>query len=221
MVRINFLLCLILLCVSLRDAALAQQISAPDPQAGTVVGTVLDVNDGMVPGAIIVLEGRSFSDHQRIVANDTGFFHLDHPELARETLPYVITISANGSADWTSAEVILQPGQYMEVANIRLRIAVTVVTLRCDAVGSTEEMARIQVEVEEKQRVLGFIPNFYVVYDDNAVPLTPALKFRLALEDLNQSRYFPRFCVRSNRRPGGQHPELRAGLGQLWSASGR
>src|SRR5580704_3451906 len=177
MVRINFLLCLILLCVSLRDAALAQQISAPDPQAGTVVGTVLDVNDGMVPGAIIVLEGRSFSDHQRIVANDTGFFHFDH--LSPGT-PYVITISANGFADWTSAEVILQPGQYMEVANIRLRIA-TVVTA-VDAVGSTEEMARIQVEVEEKQRVLGFIPNFYVVYDDNAVPLTPALKFRLALK---------------------------------------
>ncbi len=39
-----------------------------------------------------------------------------------------------------------------------------------------------QVEVEEKQRVLGFIPNFYVVYDHNPVPLTPALKFRLALK---------------------------------------
>ena len=36
--------------------------------------------------------------------------------------------------------------------------------------------------MEEKQRVLGFIPNFYVIYDRDAVPLTPKLKFRLALK---------------------------------------
>jgi hypothetical protein len=177
MVRIRRLFCLIILCVSPRLAALAQQISAPEPQIGTVVGTVLDVNDDIVPGAVIVLEGRSFSDHQRIVANDTGFFHLDH---VSPGTPYVITVSANGFGDWTSSEVTLKPGQYLELANIKLRIA-TVVTA-VDAVGSTEEMAREQVEVEEKQRVLGFIPNFYAVYDHNAVALTPALKFRLALK---------------------------------------
>jgi len=38
------------------------------------------------------------------------------------------------------------------------------------------------LRAEEKQRVLGFIPNFYTVYDRNAVPLTPKLKFRLALK---------------------------------------
>lgn len=51
-----------------------------------------------------------------------------------------------------------------------------------NAVLSTEEIARGQERLEEKQRVLGFIPNFYVVYDRNAVPLTPKLKFRLALK---------------------------------------
>jgi len=50
-----------------------------------------------------------------------------------------------------------------------------------DAAGSTEEIAIQQVETEEKQRVLGFFPNFYAVYDPNAVPLTAKLKFRLAL----------------------------------------
>ena len=177
MVRINLLVCLIILCVTLRVAALAQEVSAPEPQTGTVVGTVVDVNDDIVPGAAIVFEGRALSDHQRIAANDTGFFHLDH--LSPGT-PYVITVSANGFADWTSPEVVLKPGQYLELANIRLRVA-TVVTA-VDAVFSTEEIARQQVEVEEKQRVLGFIPNFYAVYDHNAVPLTPALKFRLALK---------------------------------------
>lgn len=174
-VKINLSLCLMILCLSISDTALAQQISAPEPQTGTIIGTVFDVNEGVVPGATVVLEGQSPSDHKRVVANDNGFFHFDQ---VNPVVPYHVTISANGFADWTSPEVILTPGQYFELDNIRLRIA-TVITA-VDAVGSTEEIARQQVEVAEKQRVLGFIPNFYVVYDHNAVPLTPKLKFRLA-----------------------------------------
>ena len=37
-----------------------------------------------------------------------------------------------------------------------------------------------QVKLEEQQRVLGFIPNFFVVYDRHPVPLPARLKFRLA-----------------------------------------
>jgi hypothetical protein len=36
--------------------------------------------------------------------------------------------------------------------------------------------------VEETQRVLGIIPNFYVVYDPNPAPLTTKLKYHLALK---------------------------------------
>jgi hypothetical protein len=212
MVRINFLVCLIILCVSLRDAALAQQVSAPEPQAGAVVGTVLDVNDGIVPGAAIVLEGRSPSDHQRIVANDTGFFHFDH--LSAGT-PYHITISANGFADWTSPEVTLSPGQYLELANIRLRIATLVTAV--DAVASSEEMARQQVEVEEKQRVLGFIPNFYVVYDRSAVPLTPKLKFRLATKVLTDPITFLGAAFIATIDQAGNTPKY----GQGWDSYGQ
>jgi hypothetical protein len=45
---------------------------------------------------------------------------------------------------------------------------------------TVEEIATEQVQVEEKQRVLGIIPNFYVVYEPDPVPLTTKLKFRLA-----------------------------------------
>jgi hypothetical protein len=68
----------------------------------------------------------------------------------------------------------------MDLTGIRLRIAAAITAV--NAVLPTEELAAEQVKVEEKQRVLGFIPNFYVVYDPNAVPLTPKLKFRLALK---------------------------------------
>jgi hypothetical protein len=152
-------------------------ISSPEPQTGTITGTLLDTNDGTVPGATVVLNGPSLPVPKHVETNDNGFFQLDQLEPG---IPYRVAISADGFANWTSLEVTLKPGQYLELAGIRLQIAAAVTTV--NAVLSTEEIARQQVEVEEKQRVLGFIPNFYVVYDRNAVPLTLKLKFNLALK---------------------------------------
>jgi Carboxypeptidase regulatory-like domain len=179
MISAKFSLCLLILILSVAatGAAVAQQVSAPGPQTGTIIGTVIDVNDGMVPGATVALASPSLPAPQHVVTNDDGFFQLDH---VKAGIPYLVTISANGFANWTSSEVILKPGQYLELTGIRLKIAVAETTV--NAVLSTEEIAREQVKLEEKQRVLGFFPNFYVVYDRNAVPLTPKLKFKLALK---------------------------------------
>jgi hypothetical protein len=43
------------------------------------------------------------------------------------------------------------------------------------------EAATEQFKVQESQRVLGIIPNFYVAYDQDAEPLTTKRKFELAL----------------------------------------
>ena len=178
MISAKFSLRLLILILSVSaTGATVGQVSAPAPQTGTIIGTVIDVNDGMVPDAAVVLESPSLPTPQRIEANDNGFFQLDH---LKAGIPYRVTVSASGFANWTSPEVILKPGQYLELTGIRLKIAVAETTV--NAVLSTEEIAREQVKLEEKQRVLGFFPNFYVVYDRNAVPLTPKLKFRLALK---------------------------------------
>jgi hypothetical protein len=69
----------LILGVSVTSAAVAQHlISAPEPQTGTIIGTVTDVNDGTVPGATVALEGPSLSNPQRVETNDNGFFQLDH-----------------------------------------------------------------------------------------------------------------------------------------------
>ena len=149
----------LILGVSITSAAGAQHfVSAPEPETGTIIGTVTDVNDGIVPGATVALEGPSLSGPKRVETNDNGFFQLDHinPEM-----PYHITVSAGGFADWNSPEVILRPGQHMDLTGIQLRIAPAVTSV--NAVFSTEEIAREQEKAEEKQRVLGFIPNFYTV----------------------------------------------------------
>ena len=162
-------------CLSVTAAAVGQQISAPEPQAGTIVGTVLDVNGDPVPGAEVVLDAPSLPHPTRVVTNYNGFFQLDH---LRPGIPYHVNVSASGFAGWASSEVTLKPSQYLELTNIRLSIAEAVTTVH--AVVSTDEIATEQVRIEEHQRVLGIVPNFYVVYDRDPVPLTSKLKFELA-----------------------------------------
>jgi hypothetical protein len=168
---------LLILSVSVACTALAQQPSAPQAQTGTITGTVLDVNGGIVPAANVVLLGSSPADRQRTVANDNGSFQISHlyPEVT-----YHITVSASGFADWTSQDIVVKPGQFLVLPSIQLQIAAAVTTVK--AVVSTEEIATEQLELAEKQRVLGFIPNFYVVYDKDPAPLTPKMKFRLAFK---------------------------------------
>jgi hypothetical protein len=177
----RYRLCLLLLGLSVTGAAVAQHPSAPELQTGTIIGTVTDVNEGTIPGATVALEGTSLTDSQHVKTSirtgDDGFFKLDH---LSPGIPYHVTISANGFADWSSPEITLRPGQYMDLTDIRMKIAAAITTV--NALLSTEELATEQVKIEEKQRVLGIIPNFYVVYDPHAAPLTPKLKFRLALK---------------------------------------
>ena len=161
---------------SAATVTVAQQISAPDPEAGTLIGTVTDVSDTTVPGANVVLGGPAPSDRRTVVTNGNGFFVLNN---VNPGIPYQVIASAVGYANWTSSTVTLKPGQYLEITGIRLQLAEVVTTVT--AVDSPAEIAVEQVKVEERQRVFGVIPNFYVAYDPNSVALTSKLKFRLAL----------------------------------------
>ncbi len=139
-------------------------------------GTVTDVNGDLVPGATVVLEGATPADHQSQVANDNGFFNF--PGL-KAGVPYRLTISAKGFENWVSPPITLAAGQFYGVSDVKLKLAGDVSSVT--VYSSTEQIATQQVELEEQQRILGFIPNFYVVYDSkNAVPLTTKLKVQMA-----------------------------------------
>lgn len=174
-IRLRLRLLLFLLCLSVTSAAVAQLESAPEPQTGVIAGTVVDVDGGIIPGATVALTGPSVADTQNMVTGDNGFFRLEH---LRAAVPYHLSITASGFADWNSPELILKPGQFIDMTGTQLRIAVAVTSVNAEL--STQELAEEQLNVEIKQRVLGFIPNFYVTYDHNAAPLTPKLKFKLA-----------------------------------------
>lgn len=152
---------------------------APKPQPGIIVGTVEDVNNDTVPGAVVTIESPTLKTARTLTTNDNGFFQFSDVEPGT----YQVMIGAQGFANWTSTAIIVRPSQYIIVTGSKLRIAEARTTITVIP-QSAEEIATEQVRVEEQQRVLGFIPNFYVVYDHNAAPLTAKLKFQLAAKVL-------------------------------------
>jgi hypothetical protein len=194
------------LCLGGSRTSKAQELpDAPKPQAGIIVGTVVDVNNNTVPGAAVVLQGPVAKSPRTAVSNDNGFFEFS--DLDPET--YHVSISAQGFASWTSPDVTLQPGQYVILTVNKLRIAQAVTTV---TVGySAEELATEQVKIEEKQRVLGIIPNFYVSYDQNAAPLTTKLKFQLAAKVSLDPVTFLGVGIVAAAGQAGQHPDYPQG----------
>lgn len=153
-----------------------QSIDSPELRLGTILGTVTDVNGNIVPGARVVLQGPDTHDCRTLTTGGNGFFQFDRIEPG---IPYEINVTASGMEEWTSPSVTIEPNK-AKILNAQLRIPVeqTTVKVNYDPV----EVATQQVRSEEHQRVLGFIPNFYVVYDPNPEPLTTKLKFELALK---------------------------------------
>jgi Carboxypeptidase regulatory-like domain len=153
----------------------AQEISAPEPQPGSIIGTVTDIQTAPLPSATVTIDGPAPEDHRVVTANESGFFEFRD---LRSAVSYHITISAKDFANWTSPAILLKPGERVDLGDIKIAIANVETSVKARL---PEEIALEQVQVEEKQRIIGFIPNFYVSYDPVFVPLTPKMKFQLAL----------------------------------------
>jgi hypothetical protein len=180
------MLVLIALCgVIVAVPASAQSAEAPNTKTGRILGTVVDTSDDPISGARVVLQGPA-GDRLTAVTKDDGTFAFDE---APAGVAYQIAITAQGFADWTSS-ITVEPGQDKTLPEVKLRLlavqrAVTVSY-------SSKEIATQQLKAEEQQRVLGFIPNFYVVYEPHPEPLTTRMKFELAYKDLTHPTFFAR-----------------------------
>jgi len=154
-----------------------QQPGAP---GGTVSGTVLDVNGSPVSGAAVSLEGSAGVALAATVAGEDGVFTFQNVPASAGLR---VVIRAKGFEPWTSELMTLAGGQTLFVQGVRLKISDAVASVTVTA--STEQIATEQVAIEEKQRIFGIIPNYYVVYDSqNAVPMTTKLKFQMAFRSL-------------------------------------
>lgn len=198
-------LCLLALLL-MPTLAGAQQVSAPAPQNGTIEGTVLDINGGVVPDATVMLDGPAAADQQSVTSSDNGFFQFTD---VKNGAPWHVTVSAPGFVTWTSPEIRLQPGQFFLLTSISLRLTTVQVTVNALTV---EQVATEQVRAEEKQRVFGFIPNFYVAYERNTAPLTPKLKFQLAFRSLIDPVTMAGFVLNATFYQAADYPNYSGGM---------
>ena len=147
------------------------------PRTATVMGTVTDLNGDAISNATVVLKEVESNDPRTVVTTETGMFEFHD---VTPGVTYHLSISARDFAAWISPPIILNPDQFKIVTGIQLRIVTerTTVDVHYDPV----EVATEQLRAEEKQRVLGIIPNFYVSYESDPAPLTAKMKFELALK---------------------------------------
>lgn len=181
--------------------------SAPDVNPADLNGTVTDANGDLIPGATVVLQGPDASSHQTQVANDSGFFQFAR---LKPGGPYRVTVTANGFQNWSSDAITLASGQFFGVTDIKLKFDAGISSVT--VYSSTEQIATQQVRLEEQQRVLGVIPNFYVVYDsEHAVPLTTKLKFQMAYKAATDPVSIVGAAVLAGMNQAGDTPNYRQG----------
>jgi hypothetical protein len=127
----------------------------------------------VVTGAHVKLTGDNQSLNQEILSGTNGEFSFANITPGG----FHLTVSSPGFAPQTFSGT-LYSGEMFLVPQIALTVAANLSEV--DVGLSRIDVAEEQIKVEEKQRVLGIVPNFYVSYIPNAVSLTPRQKFKLA-----------------------------------------
>jgi len=139
----------------------------------SISGTLVDPSGAAAAGARVTLTREDQAPLQETRSDDDGQFSF--PNISPG--PFHLTITLPGFATQTVSG-ILHLGESYLVPSISLAVAASLTEVQ--VVLPRVELAEEEIKEEEKQRVLGFIPNFYVSYVPNAVPLTPGQKFELA-----------------------------------------
>jgi hypothetical protein len=148
------------------------QLPGP-PLPGIIHGTVVDPNGTAVAGARVKLAQQGQAANPETQTGDDGQYSFANIAPG----PFQLSIAAEGFATQTASGV-LHSGENVVVPQITLALTTEVTEVRVEF--TPVELAQEQIRDEEKQRVLGFIPNFYVSYIPNAAPLNTRQKFELA-----------------------------------------
>ena len=140
---------------------------------GIVIGTVLDQSGAVSVGTVIRLTPEDKSAYREVISGDNGQFSFSNVPAGH----FQLSVSSTGfgnevySADLARGQTFIAPPIVLSVATVVTQVKVTV-----DPV----EVATQEVKEQEQQRVLRFIPNFYVSYHPDAAALTTKLKYQLA-----------------------------------------
>jgi hypothetical protein len=143
--------------------------------AASISGTVVDPSGAAVARARVSLTREDSSAKQETLTGDDGQFSF--AGIAAGS--FQLTVAAEGFAT-QSVSGTLHPGENYAAPQIALVLATEKTEVK--VVVPTVEIAEEQLKVEEKQRVLGVVPNYYVTYVPDAAPLDAKQKFKLAVK---------------------------------------
>ncbi len=156
--------------------AVARSSVAQSPAAGAapgaISGTVTDASGSVVVAAIVTLRPPGSAAPRVTITGQDGSFHFS----AVEPGAYSLTITALGFTD-RMRNVSVVSGENPPMPPTVLQVAPNI--SQVDVGLSQHDLAVQQVHSEEKQRLLGIFPNFFVSYQPNAAPLTAAQKLQL------------------------------------------
>ena len=164
---------------ALPDAPLG---TAPGPQqqlakgSATLSGAIVDQTGASIRGAKVALVGAG--GVLRVVrSGDDGSFTFS--DLPAGTFHFMV--EATGFVPVSSPPVSLRDNETIAAPVISLLVAAN--NTEVEVRGDTEQVANEQIKAAEKQRILGFVPNFYTSFVYDAVPLTPKQKYKFALRE--------------------------------------
>lgn len=185
---------ILLICVTSNVGIAAQSGQAPTPGlphastpapptapvqaiSGSISGTVVDQSGALVANVKITLTVQGLTSKREALSDSDGYF------LFADVIPgpFQLAFSAPGFAT-VKQSGILQDGEHYLAPQVALVVARADIDV--DVSESAAQVAEDEIKLEEKQRVLGFIPNFYVSYIPKAAPLPPRLKFQLAWKSI-------------------------------------
>jgi hypothetical protein len=173
----NFLLSIFTL--ALISSASGQAVARTDEMSDkpmSVAGSVTDQRGDPIRGATVSLRQLAAGDAKAAPADDDGYFVVSADPGA-----FDLQLSAPGfTAKTVHGE--LSGNEQLDLGKLQL----TIETGAAEVIVSVtrKELALEQARVEEGQRIFGIVPNFFVTYDHNAVPLQARQKYELALRTL-------------------------------------
>lgn len=165
-------------CILAAARVPAQQATSQSPDAATasIHGTVESSDGAVYEGARVALElpGGKNPKTATEKTDSSGAFNFEQLGPGK----FEVVVSSDGFQTQTVTGE-LQPGQSYDARTIVLPMAAAANSVEVSG-GSQQEIAEAQLNLEEQQRVLGILPNYYVSYDPDALPLTSRQKFELA-----------------------------------------
>ena len=155
----------------------ASETTAPQKSAsqdtGQIRGQVVDQTGITITGATVKLIRDGELTGQEVTTDEDGKFYFFNVLPG----PFHLSFSSPG-LETREISAALDPSETYVTPLIELSVAKQVTEVRVEL--TPEEVATAEIKEQEKQRVFGVIPNFYVSYVPNAAPLKAKHKFELA-----------------------------------------